>query len=157
MDRKPMKKVIISICAVSAIMAVAWLHTEKPIHISLSSFEQSYLKKVELYIRQHNSTSSDFLFLLTCDEETFYRWRNWDIHKKDQKGGLIFPEKFIINFYDEGGFDIFKLSIPSENLDHREDISASDIILGITQQQSIPYSLAKKAKSLKVSFEYQIK
>jgi hypothetical protein len=144
--------------AVAVVVVVALSFRQpKPIHLKLSSFEQSYLKKGDLFIRKHGARESDVLFLLTADKDAFYRWRNWRGPTEKSKGGLIFPEAFIVALYDASGFDITSLKIPSTALDHRDDVDASTIVLGCTQRAPLPYSDAKRVHSFKVSFLYEVK
>lgn len=152
-----MKKSAIIVTAVlaAAVLLVGLLVREPPpMRVTLPSFEQPYLKKGELVIRKHGTSDCDVLFLLTADKGRYYRWRNWRDTEKNEDGGLIFPEQFIIALYDSAGFDIATLKIPASALEHRDDVDGTTIVLGCTTLSHLPFSDAKKLHSFKVSFLY---
>ena len=126
-------------------------------HVTLPAFEQSYLRKGELFIRKHGASDCDVLFMLTTDKDRFYRWRNWRGTDKKEDGGLIFPEEFIIALYDSTGFDIATLKIPSSSLEHRDDVDEKTIVVACTTLSRLSFSDAKKLRTFKVSFLYEVK
>ncbi len=154
-----MKKLLMTgvVLVLAAIAIGMWFRESDPIRIALPSFEQSYLKKAEIFIRKSGANDCDVLFLLTADKESFYRWRNWGRLLKKEEGGIIFPEEFVVALYDATGFDIGTLKIPSSTLDHRDDVDEKTIVLGSTTRSQVPYSKAKNLRTFKVSFLYEVK
>lgn len=143
--------------AIGAILAICFI-PPKPVKFTYNQFEQNYLKKAEIIIRPSRRHGSDILLLLTAEKDAYYTWRNWPLKKKEgHPGGLIFPEAFILDLYDTQGFDITRLEIPSLSLDHRDDADESSIVLGVTHPSDLSFSDAKKVKSFKFSFQYEVK
>jgi hypothetical protein len=159
---KTRTKWIITACAV-VVLAIAttlvlYFTHPKPVRFTYDQFEQTYLKKAEIVIRPNRKHGSDVLLLFTADKDTYYTWRNWPLKKNEEHpGGLIFPEAFFLDLYDAQGFDITTLKIPSLSLDHREDADGSFIVLGVTHSADVSFSDAKKAKSFRFSFQYEVK